>query len=418
VIGSRFSVVKKGVALLLLFSSLLGPAGCYQTPDSDKRVVILVGLDGFRWDYLEKFQPPNLTRLAREGVRAERMIPAFPSLTFPNFYTLATGLRPERHGIIANTFFDPEFNATFSLGSPSVQEGRWWGGEPVWLTAEKQGLLAACLFWPGSEAEIGGMRPSEWRKFDGKFTPDERVRAVLDWLALPPDKRPSLITLYFHEADTAAHRFGVESKETAEAVSRVDRAVGGLVDGIRKLDGARDINLVIVSDHGMAEISPDRVIALNELVDLQTVQIDFSGAVGGLRPLVGTADDLFGKLAARQDHFRVYRRGEVPARFHFRDNRRIPPVIMVLDEGWFLVRQRGLEGQGGKAFLRATHGFDPELPSMGALFIAWGPAFRQAVTLPPFENIHVYNLVCAVLGLRPAVNDGDRRLVEPVMREN
>ncbi len=407
--------MKRRAALLLLISVFFLPVACRKAPDASERIVIMVGVDGFRWDYLQKFRPPNLLRLAEQGVTAERMTPAFPSLTFPNFYTLATGLRPEHHGIIGNTMFDPDFNAKFALGSPSVQESRWWDGEPIWVTAENQGVRTACMFWPGSEAEIAGVRPSEWRKFQHDFSPEDRVQSVLEWLTVPLDKRPRLITLYFHEADTAGHRFGPDSRETAEAVVKVDTAIGNLLEGIRKLNLADRTNLLIVSDHGMTEVSPDRTIALSALVDLKEVQIDFSGAVAGLRPLRGTVDELSAKVSAHQTHFRVYRREEMPERLHFRHHRRIPPLVLLPDEGWLIVPRPPLDDPGGKPIQRATHGFDPELASMGALFIASGPAFRSGVTLPPFENIHVYNLVCAVLGLHPAANDGGQFLIDQAM---
>lgn len=367
----------------------------------------MVGVDGFRWDYLQKFQPPNLTRLAKNGVTAERMIPSFPSLTFPNFYTLATGLRPENHGIVNNSMFDPDFNASFSLKGPSVREDRWWQGEPIWVTAEKHGVRAACMFWPGSESKIAGGRPSEWKKYSDDFPPEARVQTVLDWLARPANTRPRFVTLYFHEADMAAHRFGVDARETVDAVSQVDASIGELLDGVRKLGLESRTDFVVVADHGMTELSPKRVIALDELLEPDSVQVDFLGAVAGLRPLKGNVDELYEKLAAGQNHYRVYRRGEIPERLHYRNHRRIPPIVMIADEGWTITQR-----SKARLPIRAGHGFDPDLPSMGATFIGYGPDFRRGVVLPPFENIHVYNLVCALLGIEPANNDGDRRLVD------
>lgn len=383
--------------------------------NAEDRIVIMVGVDGFRWDYLQKFHPPVLSRLAAQGVTAERMTPSFPTLTFPNFYTLATGLRPENHGIIGNNMFDPEFNAKFSLGSPSVQESRWWGGEPIWVTAEKQGLRAACMFWPGSEAEIGGVRPTDFRVYQQDLSPEARVQTVLEWLARPAGQRPRLITLYFHEADTAGHKFGPDSAEVAEAVAKVDAAIGQLVDGVENLKLGLLVNFVIVADHGMTEVSPDRVIALDSMIDLKSVQIDFTNALAGLRPLQGTVDDLFAKLSASPQHYKVYRREEMPDRLHFRNNRRIPPIIMVPDEGWLIVREPPRTKAATDMFQRATHGFDPAFLSMGGLFIAEGPAYKHGVVLPPFDNIQIYDLVCATLGLKPAANDGDSSLTDQVL---
>lgn len=391
-------------------------AGAADVPPNE-RVVLLVGLDGFRWDYLEKYHPPNLGRLAQEGVRAEHMTPCFPSLTFPNFYSLATGLRPEHHGIVANEMYDPEFRASFALGGPAVQEGRWWGGEPIWITAQKQGRKAACMFWPGSEAAIGGLRPSEWRPFDAKITPEARVQTVLEWLRRPAESRPQLITLYFHESDTAGHHFGPDAPETAAAVQKVDAALGPLLEALRSAELAPRANLVVVSDHGMTEIAPERVIALRPLLGARAGQIEFSGAVAGLRPPEGTEADVLTILKA-QPHLRAYRREEIPESWHYRDNRRIPPIVAVADEGWLISRNppppAGTEERA--LFYKATHGFDPFLPSMQATFVAWGPACKSGVTIPAFENICVYPLLCSLLGITPAKCDGDGRLVSEVLK--
>lgn len=387
-----------------------------QAAQGAQPIVIMIGVDGFRWDYLEKFQPPNLAELAKQGVRAESMAASFPTLTFPNFYTLATGLRPASHGIIGNSMFDPEFGQRFSLGEPSVQEGKWWGGEPIWVTAQKQGLRAACMFWPGSEAEIAGVRPWEWRKFDAKVSPEERVRIVLDWLALPEAERPRLVTLYFHEADSAGHKFGPDSKEAGDAVAAVDAAIGQLREGVHRLGLDGQVNYVIVADHGMTETSPDRVVALSDILDLKTVKIDFVGAVAGLRPQEGTSlEEIYQALAAKPEHYTVYRREEMPERLHFRDNRRIPPIVIIADEGWYIQYTPVVTAPARATFPKGAHGFDPDLKSMKATFIAAGPAYRHGITVPPFDNVEVYNLICATLGLKPAKNDGDERLTREVL---
>jgi len=396
------------IAVLLI----LAFGGCAKPPPAP--IVILIGLDGFRWDYLEKFHPPTLLRLAREGVRAESMRPSFPTLTFPNFYTLATGLRPEHHGIVGNTMFDPVFSATFSLGSPAVKEGRWWGGEPLWVTAEKQGVRSACMFWPGSEAEIAGGRPSDWRPFQPSVTPGERVQTVLDWLARPPHERPRLITLYFHEADTAGHRKGLNGPEIAQAVKTLDDSLAHLLDGIRQLGLENVVNLIIVSDHGMTEVSPERAIVLSNLVDPAEAEVDFTGPNAGLRPLRGTAEELAAKIAARQEHFQTYLRENTPEPLHFRAHRRIPPVVLVGDEGWMFIRTP-LDEMARANFPKAAHGFDPAYPSMGATFVASGPVFKAGRVIPPFENTEVYDLVCAILGLKPAPNDGTGLLAPEVL---
>ena len=400
---------------IILTAAILAGCGRKESP----QIVILVGIDALRPEQVESGGAPQLARLAAEGVRAERMIPSFPTLTFPNFYTLVTGLRPEHHGIVGNSMYDPEFGESFALGSPAVLAGKWWGGEPLWVTAQKQGVRAACMFWPGSEAEIGGVRPWDWRLYDGKVSAATRVQTVLDWLALPAADRPRLITLYFHEVDTAGHRFGPASPEAAAALREVDAAVGMLRAGLRQAGVEGFTNLVCVSDHGMAEVSPERTIVLSELVDERAVQVDFAGAVAGLRPLRGTVDELYSRLTAQAPpQVRIHRREEMPERLHFRAHRRIPPIILIADEGWMLLKRPLLDDEARAKFLRATHGFDPALPSMSASFFAAGPAFKRGVTIPAFENTQIYNLVCTVLGVQPAANDGDqtlasRTLVDP-----
>jgi predicted AlkP superfamily pyrophosphatase or phosphodiesterase len=380
-----------------------------------ERILILVSLDGFRWDYLQKFNPTNLNRLAAAGVRAERLIPAFPSLTFPNHYTIVTGLWPEHHGIIANGFYDAAFKTNFTAfgSSPTMNESRWWGGEPIWVTAIKQGRVADCMFWPGSEAVIQGIRPTEWKTFDKKTDPTNCVDTALGWLA-QTNQRPSLVTLYFHHTDTTGHHDGPDSPQMITTVAQVDEAIGRLVDGIHRLKLDDAANLIIVSDHGMTEVSTNRIIALTDFVELDKVQVDFTGAIAGLRPLDGDAAALYARFAGKENHFHVYRRENTPERFHYRDNDRIPPVILLADEGWY-VRKTPFTANAAAAFENATHGFDPQLASMGATFIAGGPAFRHGVVIPPVENVHLYNLLCATLGLTPAPNDGDDRLVKEVL---
>jgi predicted AlkP superfamily pyrophosphatase or phosphodiesterase len=402
----------------LLVVWLTGCATRHSATDGEvrDRLVILISIDGFRWDYLDKFKTnaPHLNQLASEGVRAQRLISAFPSLTFPNHYTIVTGLYPEHHGIVNNHIYDPNFKAEFAIANnPGPEDGRWWGGEPIWVTAIKQGRQADCMFWPGSAAEIEGIRPTKWVPFDSHVSPDECVQQGLDWLA-QTNQRPSLLTLYFEKVDVESHHHGVESPQVAAAVSQVDEAIGRLMDGLKKLRLEDRANLVIVSDHGMTDLSTNRIIVLSDLVSPDSVRIDATGAIAGLRPLDGNVDALYHRLFEKQNHFKIYRRETMPARYHYTDNVRIPPVVLVADEGWYISR-RPLSNN--RSFEHATHGFDPELESMGATFIAYGPAFRHSVALPPEENVDIYNLLCATLGLKPAPNDGTWKLTHDVLKK-
>jgi predicted AlkP superfamily pyrophosphatase or phosphodiesterase len=398
----------------LLAASCTAPAP--RTAATDP--LILISLDGFRWDYLDLYDAPVLRRLAADGVRARRMNPSFPSKTFPNHYTLVTGLWPEHHGIVSNSFFDPAFNETFSMGKPaSNTESRWWaGGEPVWITAEKQGVRSACFFWPGSEAENHGRRPSYYQAFDGKLSSAARVDGLLAWFDLPAAARPRFFTLYFDIVDHAGHKYGPDTPETAQAVKQVDDAIGRLLAGLAARGLGGKTNLVIVADHGMSACGPDKVVFLEDLLDVNAVQVESTGPNGGVRPKTGSAAELVASIRAKKPaHVQAYLREEVPASLHYRDNPRIPPVVLIADEPWNIESKAGWPMRV-PTYVLGSHGWDPALPDMGALFLASGPAFRRGVVLEPFDNIHVYNLLCATLGLTPAPNDGDQRLVRSVLR--
>ncbi len=397
------------LALLLLAAKAAGA----------EPIVILVSLDGFRWDYPEKYatETPRLRELAADGVRAERMISCFPTLTFPNHYSIATGLRPEHHGIVNNRFYDPALQATFIYKNHECAvDGRWWGGEPIWITAVKQGRRSACLFWPGSEAEIAGARPTYYRAFDDSLTSAQRVDGLLAWLSLPAEQRPGFCTLYLDAVDHAGHDYGPDAPETAAAIREVDAALDRLCTGL-EARGLREVtDLVIVSDHGMTAVDPAHTVLLDDLVDLNSVQVDCLGTQAGLRPVQGTAEQLLARVRrVLPAALHGCLRSEVPERFHYRDNPRIPPVLVLADEGWEVTTRA--EQARRKKPERGDHGYDNLLVSMGATFVANGPAFRRGVVLPPFENIEVYNLLCAVLGLRPAPNDGDATLIRTALAQ-
>lgn len=395
-----------------LFLILLLPAPAAVSPE--ERILILVSLDGFRTDYPHKHKSPNLSRLATEGVRAEKLIPCFPSMTFPNHQTIVTGWRPARHGIIHNNFSDPRTKQTFAFNKAELQGPEWWGGEPIWATAIKQGRRANVLYWPGTGTKMADLLPTEWKSYEAKPTPNEIVDHGLTWLEQPKEKRPNLVMLYFHHVDSAGHKYGPTSPEVAASVAEVDAALGRLVEGLRRLRLEAVANLVIVSDHGMTDISTERMIFLGDIVKPETVQVEFSGAVAGLRPLDGNVDALYEQFKRNENHFRTYREETMPNEYHFRKNPRIPPVMLVAEDGWYL-SNRPVAEQKARAFNKATHGYDPQCDSMGATFVAWGPAFRQKTTIKPVENVHLYNFFCATLGLKPSPNDGDDEIVRAVL---
>jgi predicted AlkP superfamily pyrophosphatase or phosphodiesterase len=387
-----------------------------EKPPAPRPIVILVSIDGFRWDYLDLHRPPTLRRLAAEGVHARRMEVVFPSKTFPSHYSLVTGLVPASHGIVANDMFDPEWGAIFRIGAhPSARESRWWDGEPVWHTVERAGLKAGCFFWPGSDAAVAGKHPTLWRHYDHDLPTGERIQTLLTWLALPEGERPDFFTLYFHHVDSAGHDFGPRADETREAVMLVDSAIADLVAGIARLGLQDRVNIVVVSDHGMTEVSHDRIVHIDDFVDPQDVQIDFQGVLAGLRPHDMTPRELRDRFRGRHPRLRAYLAEDLPARFRFFGHRRIPPVILLPDPGWE-VATRAAADSWNPATMKGAHGYDPRHRDMGALFLAHGPAMRSRTRLGTVDSLDVYNLVCATLGVEPAPNDGTWRLARRTLR--
>ncbi|MGA0919085.1 MAG: ectonucleotide pyrophosphatase/phosphodiesterase [Gemmatimonadaceae bacterium] len=401
--------------LVLLCGALL----CVSPAEAQRSAprVLLIGLDGFRADYLERPAAVHLRTLAARGVRAERMIPAFPSKTFPNHYSIVTGLTPEHHGIVANAMRDSVLGLFRLSDRSAVQTSAWWGGEPIWVTAERQGRRAATYFWPGSEAAIGGVRPSWWDPYDGNRPNAERERQVLEWLALPADSAPAFIALYFSDTDDAGHRHGPDAPQVDSAIARVDSAVGRLVAGIARLGLTDQVNIIVVADHGMAAVAPERTIVLDDYLDLTTVEIVDLNPVAMISPRDGDVDRVMRALQGRHPHLHVYRRGETPLAFRFRAHPRITPIVAIADDGWSIVARGPRTREGAVGAVRGgAHGYDPQLPSMAALFIAAGPGIAQGRTVPAFQNIHVYPLMAELLRLRPAPTDGALDSVRTILR--
>jgi predicted AlkP superfamily pyrophosphatase or phosphodiesterase len=389
--------------LLCAIAVVLLPGAC--TPRAQP-ILLLVSFDGWRADYSTRLPTPNLDALAREGVRADSLIPVFPTKTFPNHYSIVTGLYPEHHGIVSNVIDDPAIGERFTLSAPTALDRRWWAGEPLWNTAERQGLRTAAMFWPGSEVPIGGRQPTYWLPYKEEMPNEDRVKQVLDWLALPEGERPSFITLYFSDVDTAGHRYGPESPQVAEAVARLDGLLGTVVSGIERLGLRPQTTIVVVSDHGMAQVDRAHVIFIDDYLDLSQVDIVEWSPLLALRPRDGNGNAVYDALAGQHPALHVYRREEMPERLHYRAHPRIPPILGLADDGWTVTSHAQLERNHSIAS-GGTHGFDPAGASMRALFVAAGPRLRRGAVVPAFENVHLYDFFCDVLGIAPAPNDGN-----------
>eukprot|EP00698_Gefionella_okellyi_P023818 TRINITY_DN8242_c0_g1_i1.p1 TRINITY_DN8242_c0_g1~~TRINITY_DN8242_c0_g1_i1.p1 ORF type:complete len:468 (-),score=80.18 TRINITY_DN8242_c0_g1_i1:1034-2437(-) len=374
--------------------------------------LILVSSDAFRWDYPGLIPLPTIDRLVQTGVSAESMQPSFPSKTFPNHYSIVTGLYPARHGIIDNTMYDPLFNAWFHINdAAAVTDARWWWGEPMWVTCELQGVPSGTYFWPGSEAAIMGVRPSYWAKYNGGVSYENRVDTILSWLDLPQRQRPRFITLYFEAVDNAGHSYGPASPQVLTAMQTVDAAMGRLIAGVESRRMRNSTNIIFLADHGMAELSPDRRIYLEDYITLSDVMVVTYSPVMLLRPAAGKAQQVYDALVNANEHMSVWWNTTVPERFHYTDDRRIAPIVGLAEMGWTITTR------GFHETLQGNHGFDNEAKDMHAVFIANGPAFKNdGSKVPTFSNTNVYSLMAHILGVTPAPNDGSLDPVRGLLR--
>jgi predicted AlkP superfamily pyrophosphatase or phosphodiesterase len=413
---TRRRYVQLCTAVVLL--AALGCAPALQTAPrpGERPIVILISLDGWRWDYLERYAPPTLSGLAVRGVRADGLVPVFPSKTFPNHYTIVTGLYPDQHGIVSNNMIDPALPGRFTLSNREVQmDTRWWGGEPIWVTVERQGQIAATMFWPGSDVEIAGDRPTYYRPYEHELPSDDRVDQVLDWLDRPEPARPTFLTLYFSVTDSAGHADGPESEATRDAAREVDSAIARLMAGVDRLGLTGRTNVIVVSDHGMAAVSRERTIVLDDYIDVSTVDLIDSSPILGLNPLNGPVEPLYAALKDKHPALQVYTRDNLPDRYRLRGHPREPALIGIADDGWHIATKAMLDRRQGQVS-GGEHGYDPRHRSMHGLFIASGPRFRSGTVVPAFENIHLYELMCGLLGLTPAENEGDAAATRAFLR--
>lgn len=386
-------------------------------------IVILISLDGFRYDYVERFKPENLTRFIEDGVKAESMMPSFPSKTFPNHYTIATGLKPEHHGLVDNSFYDPEKDLTYGIGKKElVEDGSWYGGTPLWVLAEQNDLIAASYFFVGSEANVQGVRPSYYFPYDGRISNMTRVSEVFRWLELPEEERPRLITMYFSDMDDIGHRYGPTNDDKLSAgLKKLDHELGALFEGLKSYD--LDINVIVVSDHGMMDIPLGNYLDLSKLTKGIPARIVNNGALAHVY------------LEDEKDKEKVIRRleeADLPIHITDVDDKenyqdlmykdRIGDILIIPDRDYYLAWESVLNRLNDNADRLDTeifgeHGFSPAYKDMHAIFYANGPAFKSGLEIETFQNIHVYPLVCKILGLPIPENiDGKLEVLEPILK--
>lgn len=381
----------------------------------NKPYVILISADGFRYDYAEKYHAQNLLKLSRSGVKAKSMIPSFPSVTYPNHYTIATGLYPSHHGLVYNQFYDRSRKSTYNISDrKTVEDGTWYGGTPIWVLAEQQAMLTASYFFVGDEAAIQNVYSTYRYHFNDTANIDFRIDKVVDWLKLPEAVRPHLVCFYISNTDHDGHMFGPDAPQTAAAVQFVDKAIGSMVEKVNAT--GLPVNFIFLADHGMAAV--DTVTRINIATIIDTSRFIMRGGNTSLHLYAKDSADIqpaFDLLTKKAHFFTAYRREDIPSRWHFTkaDDRfnRIGDIFIVPQYPKVLSGYTNRISPG-------AHGFDPAIKKMHAAFYAWGPQIKTGKTIRSFENVHVYPLICQLLGLTSTEQiDGDPKVLEKIIRK-
>ena len=378
-----------------------------------EQYVVMLSLDGCRWDYPQMANMKNLESIARDGVKMESLKPSFPSKTFPNHYSIVTGLYPDNHGIVQNSFYDPEMDRYYQISDRSaIEDGVFYGGEPIWVTSEKQGLRTASFFWVGSEAPVKGTYPTRWKPYDHDFPYAARVDTVIAWLQLPKPERPRFISWYYPEPDGVGHHYGPGSPETNQKLAYLDSLVGDFLRKLEALPIADQVNIIVTADHGMARTSGDKAIYFDDYI--QTTWLDTtigSNPVWMFDPKEGFKDSVLLNLQ-RNPHLHVWERDSIPDHLHYGSHSRVMEIVASPDINWSTGWR---EDEVPSHYVGGTHGYEPDYKDMHAIFYAKGPAFKTGYVHPTTENVNIYPLIAKILGLKPAETDGKLENVQHML---
>ncbi|PJB56178.1 MAG: alkaline phosphatase family protein [Bacteroidetes bacterium CG_4_9_14_3_um_filter_41_19] len=404
--------MKKNISVLIFSLLLLGQllTSCStKTETNPKPYLIVLSLDGFRWDYPDHANTPTLDSLSQVGVRTN-IIPSYPTKTFPNHYTLATGLYPGHHGIVLNGFYAVDLGKQYSLGNRrAVADADFYGGEPIWNTCEKQAVKTATLFWVGSEAPINHLTPTYWSAYNQKLSFESRIDSLFNWLSLPETQRPHLIMWYYHEPDHTGHQFGPRSLETVAEVERLDHYLGMFFKRMRQLPDYHQLNFIVTSDHGMGEISPDRQVILDETIDTSWFErFDGWNPNWNFKVKAGLMEKVYSNLK-KVSHVKVYHHDSIPDRLHYGSNPRTYDFTLEADSGYSIYWSWNISNGLG------THGYDNRNRDMHAIFYAAGPAFKKGYQAPAFENVNLYELMAEILHIVPVKTDGELANTESML---
>jgi len=376
------------------------------------QTTVILSLDGFRWDYPDKASTPNLDLIARKGVKAVSLIPSFPSKTFPNHYTIATGLVPDHHGLVNNAFYDVQSGESYAINNKETRfDPAFYGGEPIWITAQNQGVKTASFYWVGSDVAIMGKYPDIWKAYDQNVPFIQRVDTIVKWLSLSPAQRPHLIMSYFHEPDGVGHEFGPDDSHTLKTVQELDSLIGIFYRRIKQLPNGDSINFILLADHGMGNISSEQNIVLREFIpERWPIRIEGGNPNFNLYADGAWVDSAYISLR-KASHIKVWKPSEVPEYLNYGKNPRIGDMIVVADSAWSVTLQKPDNYSKG-----GTHGYDTRNTDMHAIFYAVGPAFKENYIHPAFQNTHIYSLLAYLLGINPAETDGSLQEVITMLK--
>ncbi len=397
------NILKIFVLVLILFGNSLAQKDSY---------VILVSFDGFRWDYLNRGLTPNLDKVIDNGVRALSLRPCFPSKTFPNHISIATGMFPQNHGIISNNFENPFTKEMYGMRTTG---SKWYNGEFIWETLERNGIKTASYFWPGSEITYSERRPSMYKKYEHKFPYYNRIDSVIAWLSLPEEERPHFLTVYFDATDTYGHKYGPNSPEVNRTIQSLDSLSGYFLKRLDEIGMGDKVNVIFLSDHGMTEISSDKFINIEEMLKEFDVELQNDGPVMMIRTKPDNRNKVY-KYLKQQKHFSTYKKEEMPSYYNFNKHPFIDDLILVADLGYSLLDDKSIK-KAGEYEGKGNHGFAKDELDMHGIFIGKGPSFKNGFKTGTVWNIDVYPLICKIFGVFPRLNiDGNVERIEFLLK--
>lgn len=406
--------MKNLAAVSLVFVLLLISCQDANTNKTEDEVyVIMLSLDGFRWDYTDKAHTPTFDSMQAAGVKAKSLMPSFPSKTFPNHYTIATGLYPDHHGIVLNSFYADDLDKEYSIfDKKSVSDDSFYGGEPIWITSEKNEVPSATLFWVGSEASTDGIMPSYWKTYQHNMPFYDRVDTLEKWLSYPEYKRPRLVCWYLHEPDSKGHHYGPNAQETIAQVESIDTLLGEFFTRMRKLPFYDKINFIITSDHGMSSTSSERQVILDQYIDTSLLlHYDGWNPNWNLEIKPGHIDEVYASLQD-VEHIDVWKNQDIPKELNYGTNSRTHDITLVAKPEWSVYWSWNI-GKG-----KGAHGYDNHTQDMHAIFYASGPAFKKGFSQPTFSNVNIYPLISEIMNYKPVATDGNLESVSGMLKNN